>query len=296
MSRRFRLALIVAALFAGASARADETIASRGAIQMTLDELRDALSRQEPAVKEQVLGSQQATREFVQDRLLRKVLLAELSAERFDQNPDIAGRANEAREAVLVQAWLATQARLDPAFPSQAEIQAAYEANKARFAVPTQYLVSQIAILVPAGATKEAEADALKKIRDIRVEALKPKADFAELARKSSQDKNSADKGGELGWVREDQIVGGVREAVRSLATDAISEPVRSNDAWHIVKVKGKKPPSVLPLDQVSTTLVNAMRANRAQEQVRAYIQALLAKQAVEINEVGLAGKIRASK
>ena len=298
MRQPIRFALILAAgvAFGASAAYADETIASRGDVKVTLDELREVLGRQEQQIKDQILGNPQAMRDFVQDRLMRKILMKELQAEKFESKPDVVVRATEAKDASVVQSWLAAQVKNDPAFPSEAELQAAYDANKARFTVPTQYHVAQIAILVPPGSTKEADAEALKKIRDLRAQAVKPKADFAELARKNSGDKNSADKGGDLGWVREDQIVGGVKEAVKGLAEGAVSEPVRSNDAWHIVKMLGSKPPSLIPLDQVRQGLTQALRGNRAQEQVKAYMQGLLSKQGLEINDAGLADKMRAAK
>ena len=116
------------------------------------------------------------------------------------------------------------------------------------------------------------------------------------MARKSSQDKNSSDKGGDLGWVREDQIVPAVRDVVRGMADNGVSDPVRSAEAWHVVKLLGTKPPSFLPVEQVTDTLVGALRQGRAQQATRAYLNEMLKKDPPQINEVGLVAKLAVPK
>jgi parvulin-like peptidyl-prolyl isomerase len=83
-------------------------------------------------------------------------------------------------------------------------------------------------------------------------------------------------RGGDLGWVREDQLVPALRNASTTLSENAISEPVRSPEAWHIVKLLGTKPLSVLPLDQVREQLVQALRQTMAQQLARAYVDDML--------------------
>jgi peptidylprolyl isomerase len=183
----------------------------------------------------------------------------------------------------------------DPNFPTEAEIAAAYQANKARFAVPKQYHVAQIAILVPPGSPKDVDEAARHKAHALRQEALKPKADFAALAKKESQDHNSAEHGGDMGWVREDALVQPVREAVASLPENAITEPVRSNEAWHLVKLLGTKPAGVLPLDQVRENLIQALRQNRTQQLARAYVEDMVRKEPIQLNEIDLEHQISAA-
>ena len=64
MRQPIRFALILAAgvAFGASAAYADETIASRGDVKVTLDELREVLGRQEQQIKDQILGNPQAMR------------------------------------------------------------------------------------------------------------------------------------------------------------------------------------------------------------------------------------------
>ncbi len=65
--------------------------------------------------------------------------------------------------------------------------------------------------------------------------------DFADLARQYSQDIGSAQEGGDLGWTMPGQMVPAFEAAMASTAVDQISEPVKTQFGWHIVKVEGRR-------------------------------------------------------
>lgn len=295
---RLALLLTTGVFLAAADAPppASDIVARRADVQLTASDIRDALNKVDPALRDQVLANPQALSEFIKERMMRQILLTEARTVKWDQNADVIARANDARDTAIMQLWLASQTQVDPAYPSQAEVETAYEANKARFVVPLQYHVQQIAILVPANASKEIEAESLKKARDTRGQVTKPKADFADIAKKTSQDTNSASKGGDLGWVREDQILKPVRDVLKGMKENDISEPIRGADSFHVVKLLGTKPQSTLPLDQVKPNLVAALRQAKGQQQTKAYLEAMLQKEPVQMNEIGLAAKLAAPK
>jgi peptidylprolyl isomerase len=279
----------------GANGPAD-IVAQRGDIKLTAADIRDMLDHADPAQRAQVQASQAALVDFVRDRLLRQTLLAEAHAAKWDQDADVIARANDARDTVIVQTYLASRTPPDPDYPSQADIIATYEANKDRFAMPKQYHVAQIVLLVPAGAAQEVDEAAHRRAQELRQQALDPEGDFAELADKNSQDRATAGQGGDLGWVREDQLAAALREVVTKLPDNAISEPVRSAEAWHVVKLLGTRPPSVLPLEQVRDALVLALRQTRAQQGARAYVEELLRKQPIQLDESELAHRVAAPR
>jgi len=66
---------------------------------------------------------------------------------------------------------------------------------------------------------------------------LQQGADFASVAREFSDDRGSAMNGGELGWVRPGQTVPAFEEAMGSLSTNQLSEPVRSQFGYHVIEV-----------------------------------------------------------
>jgi peptidyl-prolyl cis-trans isomerase C len=77
------------------------------------------------------------------------------------------------------------------------------------------------------------------------IEELKKGADFAELAKKKSKDPGASD-GGDLGFFTKDQMVPEFSAAAFSLEPGKISDPVKSQFGWHVIKVEEKrnrKPP-----------------------------------------------------
>jgi peptidylprolyl isomerase len=268
---------------------AGDVVAQRGALRLTAAEVHDLVERADPAVRTQLGADPAALTAFVRERILQLALVAEAQAKGFDQRPEVIQRMNDARDAALAQAYLAAATQPDAAYPTDADIAAAYESNKARFAVPKQYHLAQIAILVPQGAPRDADDQARRKLQDLRTQALRPKADFADLARKNSQDRNGAEHGGDIGWVREDQLVAGVKEAVVNLADGAISDPLRGPSGWHLVKLLGTRPASVAPLADVREQIVQALRQARQQQLARAYIDDLQRREPIQLNEIDLA-------
>jgi peptidyl-prolyl cis-trans isomerase SurA len=73
---------------------------------------------------------------------------------------------------------------------------------------------------------------------------LKEGSPFGELAKKFSDHKESAVKGGELDWFGAGEVISDFSEAAFSLAdTGDYTKPVRTIYGWHIIKLLGKKPP-----------------------------------------------------
>jgi peptidyl-prolyl cis-trans isomerase SurA len=83
-----------------------------------------------------------------------------------------------------------------------------------------------------------------EQARDL-VASLKARAlageDFADLARQYSQDIGSAQEGGDLGWTSPGQMVPAFEAAMANTPVDKISDPVRTQFGWHIVKVEGRR-------------------------------------------------------
>jgi peptidyl-prolyl cis-trans isomerase C len=82
------------------------------------------------------------------------------------------------------------------------------------------------------------------------VEELKKGADFAELAKKKSKDPGASD-GGDLGFFTKDQMVPEFSAVAFTLEPGKISDPVKSQFGWHVIKVEEKRNRQAPPIDQV---------------------------------------------
>jgi len=88
------------------------------------------------------------------------------------------------------------------------------------------------------------------------VAELKKGADFAELAKSKSKDPGSAD-GGDLGYFTKDQMVPEFSEVAFKLDKGALSDPVKSQFGWHVIKVEDKRERQPPEFDKVKDQLEN---------------------------------------
>jgi peptidylprolyl isomerase len=287
--RPWRILAAAAALLlaSGQSPAPDAVVAQAGDVSLTVAAARRLLAEQTPEARQQALDDPAALTRLVRASLLRALVLQAARAKKWDQNPEIAAQADAARDAVIVDTYLASLTQPPAGYPSEAEVQAAYDANRARLLLPRQYELSQIFIAVPADAPTAAQDDAQHKLHEV-TEKLRKRGDFAELARQLSDDHASAAKGGDLGWLREDQLIPAVRTAAAGLQEGAVSEPVRAPDGWHVLKLLHTKPAGPAPLSAARDQLVSALRRGRTAERERAVLEEMVHREPIQIDEIQL--------
>ena len=107
---------------------------------------------------------------------------------------------------------------------------------------------SHILVMIGQKAT-QAEQDAAKQRADSIYTALKNGADFADLARRLSDDKGSGRRGGDLSWIQKGQTVKEFENQVFSMKPGELSKPFLSPFGYHIVKLVAKQ--NFFPYDTV---------------------------------------------
>ena len=101
--------------------------------------------------------------------------------------------------------------------------------------------------------------DEAKKVAD----ELKKGADFAELAKKTSKDPGAAD-GGDLGFFTKDQMVPEFSAVAFALEPGKISDPVKSQFGWHVIKVEEKRNRKAPDFEQVKPQIETVRGAQGA--------------------------------
>lgn len=123
--------------------------------------------------------------------------------------------------------------------PTDDEIKAHYEANREKYATP-EVKARHILVSVEPNGPEEKVNEARAKIEDVKKQ-LDQGADFAELANKYSDDKSNADDGGDLGWFGKGMMVKEFEAAAFALEAGKISEPVRTQFGFHLIRVDEKR-------------------------------------------------------
>ncbi len=121
---------------------------------------------------------------------------------------------------------------------------------------PQEWNVAQILVRIPENASAEQIAQRRQRAESLFAQ-LKGGADFASLATTSS-DAEDALKGGEMGWRNEDRLPQLFLDAVASLQPGEIAPLVKSANGFHILKLVGKRVPSVVRADAGSSAAVPA--------------------------------------
>ena len=132
---------------------------------------------------------------------------------------------------------------------SDKEIKQYYRANKDSFQQEKQVKARHILIKVPDTASEEKVASAKEKIAQLK-NKLEQGADFASLAKKKSQGP-SAEKGGSLGWIKKGEMVQSFEKAAFDLDSGEVSDPVKTQYGFHLIKVEDKRKKGVRPLKEV---------------------------------------------
>jgi len=101
---------------------------------------------------------------------------------------------------------------------------------------------------------------------------LKKGTDFAELARLKSKDPGAASEGGDLGYFTKDQMVPEFADAAYKLEKGELSEPVKSQFGWHVIRVEDKRDRVVPPFEQVKDQ-IETFVARKAQAEVIAKLR-----------------------
>ena len=90
--------------------------------------------------------------------------------------------------------------------------------------------------------TNDGHDDASQKAQiDAIYRELQAGADFASLARRYSEDAQTAAKGGDLGWVSADQFSGELAQAIEKQSVGSISKPVKTPYGYHIILVRDRR-------------------------------------------------------
>jgi peptidyl-prolyl cis-trans isomerase D len=146
---------------------------------------------------------------------------------------------------------------------TDAEVQAYYAAHQADYKTDEEVKTRHILINAKAGADAQTDAAAKAKAQDV-LNQLKAGANFADLAKKYSDDPGSKDQGGELPLMATAQLDPAYAKAAMALNPGQTSGLVRSQFGYHIIQTEQKQAAGVKPLAEEKDSIVQLLQQQKA--------------------------------
>ena len=271
-----------------AEVKSSDVVARAGKNDITAEEVRAAIAMMAPRQQSALAQDPGLLSQTVRSLLANRIVLKEAIGKKWEQQPAVAAQLARARENLIVEAYLQSVTAPPDNYPSDADIKAVYEANVTAFVVPRRFQLAQIVILAAKDAEKSVEDEARKKLDDVSKKLKQPGADFAAIARASSEDKATAERDGEMGWVAETDLRPEVRAQLTGLSKGGVTEPVKLDDGWHIIKLLDTEASRTRSMAEVRDLLVERIRAERSEANRRAYLAELLRLNPAVVNEIAL--------
>ncbi|MDE3156791.1 MAG: peptidyl-prolyl cis-trans isomerase [Acidobacteriota bacterium] len=145
---------------------------------------------------------------------------------------------------------------------SAADIEKYYNDNIQMYSTPEQIRVRHILFKTTGKDDAQVKAEAEKVLA-----MAKAGADFADLAKKYSQDEATAKLGGDLDYFSRGKMVPAFDQAAFALKPGEISGLVKTQYGYHIIKMEDRKPATTKPLAEVQGAISDQIAMQRAQAQ-----------------------------
>jgi len=146
------------------------------------------------------------------------------------------------------------------------ELKVQYQQDIQQYQVPNRVHVDHI-LLMTVGKTPAEIEEIHQKAEDVLKQANKKGASFEDLAKKYSEDPGTKDKGGDLGWITQGQTVPEFEKAAFTLPKGSISDLVKTQYGFHIIKVLDKETAHTKTFDEVKDSLRAPLMLSKADKQ-----------------------------
>jgi peptidyl-prolyl cis-trans isomerase C len=267
LSRVYLALALAAGGLASVPARADEArlLMDGPATRITTADVNADAQRMPEDVRPVILSQPQQVQQIVSNLYVRRALADDAEKQGLGKTPEVQAVLRLARDKVLSDAWIEQvreRSRL-PAQVAEGQARSLYNAKPERFELAEQVQVRHILV---AGDAPESKAKAEELLAQ-----LKTGADFAELAKANSSDKGSGAKGGDLGYFSRGRMVPEFDKVAFALdKPGALSDLVKTQFGYHILRLEGRKPAGTKPYLEVREQLLAEVQDKAAQDAITA--------------------------
>ena len=255
MFQKSLAALAVALAFAGAAQAQNIAIVNGKPVpKARVDVLMQQATRggQQPASPELEARAKE-------EAVVREIFAQEAEKRGMAANPEFRQQMELARQTLLIRTLFTDYQKKNPI--TDAEAQAEYEKVKAQAGTGggTEYRARHILV--------EKEEDAKKLLAQIKAGGK-----FEEIAKKTSKDTGSAQNGGDLDFAKPDAYVPEFSKAMIALKKGEVSEPVKSQFGYHIIKLEDTREAKFPDFAEVKPQVMQRLEQQKMtayQEQLR---------------------------
>jgi peptidyl-prolyl cis-trans isomerase C len=216
----------------------------------------------------------QLTKRNVLDQIIsEKLLIQEAKNRGLEQDKDVLEQIKNTTEQILVQSLIKKEI-IEKVKVEDQEALTYYEENKNNFITKEQVYLYNILV-----DTEEVAKDILEK--------LKAGGDFIELAKEKSIGPSAA-QGGDLGYVSKGDLIPEIENVVFALEIGDISDIIKSEYGFHILKVTDKKPEVLKTFEEVKEEIAPTLLSTKQKEAFDNLLEELKSQVTIEINEEAL--------
>jgi peptidyl-prolyl cis-trans isomerase C len=267
------LYLVAIALIAFAACAKDDSnkvLARVGSKKITVGDFREAYK----AIPSSYLpkeGGLAARKQVLDDLVNKDLLVLESYKQGLDKDKGVLENTKKMEEQVLLTD-LYTREVADKAKVVEKELKERYEKMAQEEEVHARHIIVS---------TPEKAQEVLKR--------AKAGEDFAELAKKYSEDTSTAPKGGDLGFLGRDLMLPPeFHDALFKLQSGQISEVVKTNFGYHIIKVDEKRKRKLDPFEKMKGTLEANLLREKRMELAKNYLDKIKKDYQIKINDVNV--------
>ncbi|WDP90126.1 MAG: peptidylprolyl isomerase [Desulfobacter sp.] len=261
----FCLLAVQAAGAAGAET-SDKVVAKVEGFEITEQDVAARLEQMPPQYKT-AFASEEGKKKFIDQLVQERLVYLQAEKEKYDTDAQVIKQLARVKQNLMISRFITETFSKIKA--TEAEMKAYYEDHTAEFVDGPEVWAKHILCKT------EEEANAA------RDRVLKGEA-FEDVAKEVSTGP-SGEKGGDLGWFTQGQMVPAFGSKAFSMEKDAVSEPVKTRFGYHIIKVYGKKEGETKSYEDARSDLERKLTAKKQQQHMDELIRKLKTEHPVTI-------------
>ena len=155
------------------------------------------------------------------------------------------------------------------------EISVYYDRHPQAFVQQEEARARHIMFILPENASAQRE-ERVRGLAQGVLDDLRGGADFAAAAAEHSEDEGTAEAGGDLGFFPRGRMMSPLEEAAFSLPIGELSDPVRTELGFHILRVEERMEAGIKPLEEARQEVIDALQDEKAREAALVFVDDLV--------------------